>query len=286
MTATRSRAPVRPRKRFGQHFLGPLWAQKVVAAIAPSPGDVFIEIGPGTGAMTLPLAATGAPVLAVEIDRDLARTLAERAPQNVTVLTGDFLKLDVMPFLRGLEPQRPLRSENADVPGRRYRAVGNLPYNLSTPILFRLIDLHRTNPLLTDATIMLQREVAERLTAKPGTKAYGVLTITAQLHASIERVLDLPPGAFQPAPKVHSAVVRLAFYDSPPVRIVDEQLFAKLVRALFSQRRKTLNNALRRFGPDAHLVLAMAGFDRQRRPGTLDVREIARLVELLSLQLR
>lgn len=284
MAASRPRG--RPRKRFGQHFLSGAWAEKVLRVIAPAPGDVFLEIGPGTGALTQPLAATGAPVLAVEIDRDLARALASHVPRNVTVLTGDFLKLEVLPFLRGLEPQKPPRAEEPVQMQRRYRAVGNLPYNLSTPILFRLIELHRNQPLLTDATIMLQREVADRLVAKPGTKAYGVLTITVQLHASIDRLLNLPPGAFQPAPKVHSTLVRLTFYDSPPVRIVDEPLFTKLVRALFSQRRKTLNNALRRFGRDAHLAVAMAGFDGQRRPETLSIAEIARLVELLSLQAR
>lgn len=271
----------RPRKRFGQHFLAPAWARKVLAAIAPAPGDRFIEIGPGAGALTMPLAQTGAPVLAVEIDRDLSSALAVRVPRNVTVMTADFLKTDVTPFLSGLEPQQPPGA--APDPVTRYRAVGNLPYNLSTPILFRLIDLHERQPLLTDATIMLQREVAERLAARPGTKEYGVLTISAQLHAAIDRLLELPPGAFHPAPKVHSTLIRLRFLDRPPARIVDAPLFRRLVRALFSQRRKTLQNALKRFGSNAHLVLAMARIDGQRRPGTLSLAEIARIVELLAI---
>ena len=273
----------RPRKRFGQHFLAPAWAQKVLAAIAPSPGDRFIEIGPGPGALTLPLAATGAPVLAVEIDRDLSAALAARVPRNVTVMTADFLKVDVTPFLSGLEPQRPPSANAAADPVTRYRAIGNLPYNLSTPILFRLIELHQRQPLLTDATIMLQREVAERLAARPGTKAYGVLTITTQLHAAIDRLLELPPGAFHPAPKVHSTLIRLRFLDRPSVRIVDDVLLRRLLRALFSQRRKTLQNALKRFGSNAHLVLAMARIDGQRRPETLSLTEISRIVELLAL---
>ena len=273
----------RPRKRFGQHFLAPAWAQKVVTAIDPSPGDRFIEIGPGPGALTLPLANTGVPVLAIEIDRDLSAELAARVPRNVTVMTADFLKVDVAPFLSGLEPQRPLGANTEPEPPVRYRAIGNLPYNLSTPIVFRLIDLHQRQPLLTDATIMLQREVAERLAARPGTKEYGVLTITAQLHAAIDRLLELPPGAFHPAPKVHSTLLRLRFLDRPAVRVVDDALFRRLVRALFSQRRKTLQNALKRFGSNAHLVLAMARIDGQRRPETLSIAEIARIVELLAI---
>jgi len=273
----------RPRKRFGQHFLAPAWAQKVLKAIDPKPGDRFIEIGPGPGALTLPLAATGAPVLAVEIDRDLSAELAARVPRNVTVMTADFLKVDVTPFLSGLEPQRPPADNAAPDPPLRYRAVGNLPYNLSTPIVFRLIDLHQRQPLLTDATIMVQREVAARLAAGPGTKEYGVLTITAQLHASIERLLELPPGAFHPPPKVHSTLLRLRFLDRPSVRLVDDALFRRLVRALFSQRRKTLQNSLKRFGSNAHLVLAMARIDGQRRPETLSLAEIARIVELLAI---
>src|SRR5689334_1102681 len=123
----------RPRKRFGQHFLAAEWAQKVVRAIDPQPGDIFLEIGPGTGALTLPLAAAGLPLLAVEIDRDLASSLAGRVPPNVTLMTADFMETDVVPFLTGLEPQRPA-TERPTHEGRRFRAVGNLPYNLSSPI--------------------------------------------------------------------------------------------------------------------------------------------------------
>src|SRR5262249_22211404 len=154
------------------------------------------------GALTLPLAETGAPILAVEIDRDLAADLASRVPPNVTLMTADFLSTDVLPFLTGLESQRPAGA--AARPNRRVPVVGNLPYNLSSPILFRLIDLYRRDGVIADATLMLQREVADRLLAGPGTKAYGTLTVSAQLHTRIARLLDLPPGAFRPAPKVHS----------------------------------------------------------------------------------
>ena len=269
------------RKRFGQHFLAPEWAQKVARAIDPRPGDVFLEIGPGAGALTLPLAASGAPILAVEIDRDLAAHLAARVPPNVTLMVGDFLTTDVLPFLAGLEPQRPMGS--TDVPrGRRIRAVGNLPYNLSSAILFRLIDLYRRHGVPSDATLMLQREVADRLIAKPGVKAYGSLSVSAQLHTGITRLLDLPPGAFRPAPRVRSTVVRLEFRP-PSARVLDEPFFDRMVRALFSARRKTLANALKQFDPRGPQVLAASGLDGRRRPETLPVAEFAKIAELFRV---
>jgi 16S rRNA (adenine1518-N6/adenine1519-N6)-dimethyltransferase len=282
----------RPRKRFGQHFLTPQWAEKVVRAIDPQPGDVLLEIGPGRGAITLPLAATGAPILAVEIDRDLAADLAGRVPGNVSLMTGDFLATDVVPFLTGLVPQRPgpkdagRHSDQQQTPGvlsrTRYRVVGNLPYNLSSPIMFRLIDLQRRHALFADATLMVQREVADRLVARAGTKAYGTLSVSVQLHTRVSKLLDLPPGAFRPAPKVRSSVVRLEF--GPPLaRIVDEALFDRLVRSMFAARRKMLSNALKHFDPRGSNVLAMSGIDGRRRPETLQVAEFARLAELFAV---
>jgi 16S rRNA (adenine1518-N6/adenine1519-N6)-dimethyltransferase len=275
-------SPLRPRarKRFGQHFLVPEWTRKVIAAIAPEPGDVFLEIGPGTGAVTLPLAATGAPILAVEIDRDLAADLATRVPANVTLMTADFLRTDVVPFLTGLAPQRP---PGAGQPERRprVRAVGNLPYHLSSPILFRLIELYRRHGLIADATLMVQREVGDRLVASPGTKSYGVLSISAQVHSRISRVLDLPPGAFRPAPKVYSSLVRLEFIP-PAARIRNEAVFDRMVRALFSARRKTLANALKQFDSRGPAVLLREGFDGRRRPETLQIPELARLSNALA----
>lgn len=269
----------RPRKRFGQHFLAPSWAAKVVAAIDVQPGDVMLEIGPGQGAITLPLAETGAPILAVEIDRDLARDLATQVPPNVSLVTADFLETDVVPYLTALQPNRP--PDAAEAPPRRFRAVGNLPYNLSSPILFRLIDLRQQHALFADATLMVQREVADRLVAKPGTRDYGVLSIFAQLHADIRRVLDLPPTAFTPPPKVRSSVIRLDFRRSP-VRIVDDALFARIVKGAFTQRRKTLVNALKPLEPTAPAVVALAGIDSKRRPETLSIEDFARLTELFA----
>lgn len=271
----------RPRKRFGQHFLEAAWARKVVAAIAPAPGDVFLEIGPGTGALTLPLAGSGAPILAVELDRDLAAALTPRVPPNVTIVTGDVLATDVLPILTGLVAQRPPDASAA--PPARFRVVGNLPYNLSTPILFHLLDVQQRTGLFSDATIMLQREVADRLVAAPGRKDYGVLTVLIGLHADVTRLVDLPPGAFRPAPKVHSAVVRLRFRPAD-VRIADPARFERLVKRLFMQRRKTLANALKPVAADAASLLASAGIDGRRRPETLTLAELARLADAERLR--
>ncbi len=242
---------------------------------------MFLEIGPGTGALTLPLAAAGAPVLAVEVDRRLFADLLPRVPPNVTMLAADILTADVVPYLTGLEPQRGAQT-GGDAPlARRFRVVGNLPYYIASPILFRLIALQQQDACFTDATVMVQREVADRLLARVGSKAYGVLTILLSLHATITRLLDVPPGAFVPKPQVHSTVLRLTF-TPPTVFIGDLRLFERLVKALFSQRRKTLANALKRFDPTGPAVLAVAGLDGRRRPETLRLDELARLADLLA----
>lgn len=286
---------MRARKRFGQHFLEPVWARKLVDAIQPAASDTFLEIGPGTGALTKPLAASGAQVVAVEIDRDLAGRLAAEAPANVTVVTGDVLRLDVLPILLGLmphEPARPTAAPSSDAPGprtpsppARVRVVGNLPYNVSSPILFRLLELQHERALFADATLMLQKEVAVRVAATPGSRDYGVLSIFVQLDADVSRVLALPPGAFRPVPRVHSAVVRLAFRP-PTVSIPDTVLFQGMVRRLFMGRRKTALNALRPFaaglGASAEAALAVAGVRTSRRPETLQLTELARLAEFFA----
>ena len=270
----------RVRRRFGQHFLAAGWAERVLAAIAPAPGDVFLEIGPGRGALTLPLARTGVPVLAVEIDRDLAAGLAAQVPPNVTLLTGDILRLDVVPILGGLQPSRPPGAAGP-APSRRLRVAGNLPYNLTSPILSWLVDRAVSDAVFADATVMLQREVADRLVARPGTKAYGVLGILVRRHATIVRLLDLPPAAFTPPPRVHSSVVRFTFHPPAP-SVPDEDRFAALVKALFSQRRKMLANALAQVCPAPRALLEAAALDGRRRPETLDLDELARLAFRLA----
>jgi 16S rRNA (adenine1518-N6/adenine1519-N6)-dimethyltransferase len=288
---------MRPRKRFGQHFLAPAWVEKLIAAIAPTDGDRFLEIGPGPGALTLRLAPRVAHLTAVEIDRELAAGLAPQLPPNVDLVVADFLALDL----------------SALVEAGPIRVAGNLPYNISSPILFRLIEMSRRfaarelpdtvaarphdpptprprepatarprEPAILDATLMLQREVADRLVASPGTGDYGVLSISVQLYADVRRLMTLPPGAFRPPPKVHSAVVRLTFRPpSTPPR--DEAVFHAMVRSMFTQRRKTLANALASFGDSrsvaAGAVLEAAGIDPVRRPETLDLAELTRLAD-------
>jgi 16S rRNA (adenine1518-N6/adenine1519-N6)-dimethyltransferase len=256
----------RARKRFGQHFLEPAWVAKLLASLSPAPDDVFLEIGPGRGALTIPLAARVRRVIAVEIDRDLAGFLQQQLPPTVTVVQADFLAVDV---------NRLLASEN-----RPLRVVGNLPYNVSSPILFKLLHAAGHGRVLTDATLMLQKEVADRLSAAPGTADYGSLAIQVALLADVERVLTLPPGAFRPPPKVTSAVVRLRFRP-PQVDVGSMDMFERVVRGIFLQRRKTLANALKpvadSFGRSAPELIAAAGLDGTKRPGELTLDEVARL---------
>ena len=256
----------RARKRFGQHFLEPAWVARLVTAVAPSAGETIVEIGPGRGALTAPLAAQAGRVIAVELDRDLAAMLPLRVPSNVRVVQADFLDVDL---------RRLLRHEPKPV-----RVVGNLPYNIASPILFRILHSSEDGGVIGEATLMLQREVAERLLAKPGGADYGALSIQVQLLADVERLLNLPPGAFRPPPKVHSSVVRLRFRP-PDVDVGTRQAFEKVVRGLFLQRRKTLANALKpvaaSFGRSSVEILEHARLDGERRPETLSVRDVASL---------
>jgi 16S rRNA (adenine1518-N6/adenine1519-N6)-dimethyltransferase len=234
--------------------------------MAPRASDRFLEIGPGRGVLTLRLAPAVAHVTAVEVDRDMSAALTPQVPANVTVVEQDFLEFDLGSAAAG-----------------GLRIAGNLPYNLSSPILFKILRARREGAAVIDATLMLQREVAERIEAPPGTKDYGTLSVFVQLRATVTRLLSLPPGAFRPMPKVHSAVIRLEFR-APPVDIRDEATFERLVRTVFTQRRKTLVNALKPFadarGVDARGAAAAAGIDGTRRPETLQLAEFARLADV------
>ena len=261
---------MRTRKRFGQHFLEPVWADKVVAAIAPTPEDAFLEIGPGPGVLTLRLAPRVARLVAIEVDRDLIAELTPKLPPNASVIEGDVLDIDLDAAL----PQ-------TDTP---IRVAGNLPYNISSPILFRILELE-SRRRVRDATLMLQREVADRIVAKPGTAEFGVLSVLVQWRADVARVLAIPPGAFRPPPDVRSALLQLTFRPSP-FELLDPALFQRMVRSMFTQRRTTLANAL---GPFAEQIggrpgpaLAAAGIDPRRRPETLEVIEIARLADIFA----
>jgi 16S rRNA (adenine1518-N6/adenine1519-N6)-dimethyltransferase len=272
--------PLRARKRFGQHFLEPAWVEKVVRAIDPQPDDTFIEIGPGRGALTRPLAARAKCVLAYEIDRDLAAALRAQGIPNITVVEGDVLETLTV---QSPSPQSPSPRPSPEP----LRVAGNLPYNAASPIMFRLADLFAAGAPILDATLMLQREVADRLVAAPGTREYGVLSVLLQHVATIDILLKLPAGAFRPPPKVLSALVRLRFHPPLPM-VTSPQAFTGIVRAVFTRRRKTLANALlavdktgrRSFGP----ALEQAGLDGRRRPETLTLDEFARLADAYTAQ--
>jgi 16S rRNA (adenine1518-N6/adenine1519-N6)-dimethyltransferase len=269
-----SRQALRPgsgpaRKRFGQHFLEPAWVAKLVDALDARPDETFLEIGPGRGALTVPLAARVKRLLAVEIDRDLAAALPSIAP-DVDLVRADFLDINLTDLLR-------------DAP-KPVRVVGNLPYNVASPILFKLLDEADDGRMLRDATLMLQKEVADRLVARPGSDGYGALAIQVALLADANRILSLPPGAFRPAPKVKSAVVRLRFRE-PAVDVGDRSMFEKLVRGLFLQRRKTVANALKpvadAIGRSATELIEQARVDPKARPEALTLADFARLARAM-----
>lgn len=264
----------RARKRFGQHFLEPAWQVKVVDACRVTADDQVVEIGPGRGALTDRLAPKVGRLLAFEVDRDLAGLLDARHLPRLTVHTGDVLSDDVDGVLDGWLDHGPAE--------RRFRVVGNLPYNISSPILFMLGRWWRRHPGLTDAVVMLQSDVADRLLASPGTHEYGVLTILTSLSAEVTRLLDLPPGAFRPQPKVLSSLVRLRFR-APDPAVPHPALVDRLVRTAFTQRRKTLSNGLKALaqgeGRDLAAIFATAGLDATRRPETLHLVEFSALAD-------
>jgi len=253
----------RARKRFGQHFLHDRGIiQRILAALAPQPGDIIVEIGPGLGALTRPLLEHCAPLHVVELDRDLAARLrAEFPPERLVVHEADALKFD-------------FRALAGD---RRLRIVGNLPYNVSTPLLFHLLD---QADCISDMLFMLQKEVVERMAATPGSKDYGRLSVMLQWRLQVEKLFDVRPGAFTPPPKVDSAVVRLTPHAAPLVAVDDADALARVVRAAFSQRRKTLRNTLRGLlTPEA---LQALDIDPTRRAETLSLAEFARLANSLA----
>jgi len=254
-----------PRKRFGQNFLVDThYVGRIVAAVDPRPGDNVVEIGPGLAALTARLVAGAGRIAAVEIDRDLAAGLRERFPPDVLALhVADALAFDFGTL------------------GPDLRVVGNLPYNISSPLLFHLAD-HAD--AVRDIHVMLQREVVARMTAEPGTKDYGRLSVMLQTRFSVVRLFTVPAGAFRPAPKVESAVARLVPLGPARPRIDDAALFARVVAAAFGQRRKTLRNALSGLA-DAP-ALAAAGVDPSARGETLSVPTFVRLANTLAARPR
>jgi len=260
---------VPPHKKFGQHFLvDPTVINNMIRAAQISPESIVLEIGPGLGALSGTLANIAAQLYLVEVDAILADRLRKQLADNasVQVISADFLTLDL----------------TATFPAPSIQVVASLPYNVATPILFRLLENRRQFP---EATVMLQKEVAERLSAVPGTKAYGIPSVLTQLYATVTTVCTVGPRSFFPAPKVESQIVRLMFQDAPRVAVKDERVFQRVVKAAFAQRRKTLRNALRAEGyGDLEAVSVRAGIDLQRRGETLGVEEFATLADVLATQ--
>lgn len=264
-------AGLRPRKRWGQHFLcDPDVARRIVETALPEPGATVLEIGPGLGALTDELAARAAWLYLIEVDRGLAARLATRyadAP-HVRVLVGDVLELPIQELVAA-----PLVT-----------VVANLPYNIASPVLFRLLELRTRFPR---AVLMLQREMAERLTARPRTDAYGSASVVVQAFAEVRIAFRVSRRSFLPRPAVDSAVVAIDWRETPRPDVGDEVLFRTIVRAAFGQRRKMLRNALAslaaRHGTTAEVLLTRAGVDPAARAETLDLAAFARLAHAFAV---
>lgn len=251
-----------PRKRFGQNFLSdPDIIRALVDAIRPQPDDVMVEIGPGLGALTQPLLKTLHHLHAVELDRDIVAWMQGHYPAGkITIHNIDALKFDFATL------------------GRKIRVVGNLPYNISTPILFHLLD---QVDHIVDMHFMLQKEVVERMVAEPSTPEYGRLSVMLQYRLNMSYLFTVPPEAFDPAPKVESAFVRAVPFAAPPHPARDEKLFGKIVTAAFAQRRKTLRNTLKDLLDDAGF--AALDIDPQLRAENLPVERFVAIANHLAV---
>jgi len=253
-----------PRKRLGQHFLRDRYViQRIAEELMPRAGDTVVEIGPGEGALTRALLQRVTPLHAVELDRDLAATLrAEFAPERLIVHQADALNFDFRRLV---------------APGAKLQLVGNLPYNISTPLLFHLLE---QLDAIHDMLFMLQKEVVDRMAAAPDTADYGRLSVMIQWRLRVEPLFDVPPQAFYPPPKVESTVVHLTPHAKPRIAVDDPNVFARVVQTAFAHRRKTLRNNLK--GLVRAGVLESIGIDPNRRAETLSLEEFARVAAALS----
>jgi 16S rRNA (adenine1518-N6/adenine1519-N6)-dimethyltransferase len=249
-------------RRLGQHFLRPAAVLRALATIAPARDQTFLEIGAGTGALTLPLAERAGRVVAVELDARLFDALRGRVPPNVALVQADALEVD----LASLVP-----------PGSRL--VGNLPYYVSSPLLRRFLDLRAH---VRDLHVMLQDEVARRVAAAAGSKEYGILSVLYALWAEVDLPLRFPPGSFYPPPQVHSALLRARFRRQPAVEVADPDALETLLRRAFSRRRRTLENNLRDSYANLKENLRLLNIAGTRRAETLSVAEFARLAGALD----
>jgi 16S rRNA (adenine1518-N6/adenine1519-N6)-dimethyltransferase len=248
-------------RRLGQHFLKAASVERLLRVLEPRAHETFLEIGPGAGALTLPLAARAARVVAVELDERLAAELRRRAPSNVALVCADALDVD----LRALAP-------------RGARIVGNLPYQVSSPLLRRLLEL-RTQAV--DGHVMLQDEVARRIAATPGSKEYGILSVLYALFCDVDIPLRFSRGSFSPPPRVDSALLRFRFRKEPRAAVEDPAALEGLLRTAFAHRRKTLENNLQDSYPNLKENLRLLQIEGRRRPETLSVVEFVALTERL-----
>lgn len=249
-------------KKLGQNFLiRRSVVDEIVAAAELTAGEPVLEIGPGIGTLTQGLAQSGAAVTAIELDRRLLEVLDTTLAQydNVRIIHGDVLKVNI-PEIMNHKP---------------FKVVANLPYYITTPIIMSLLEMKLPIERLV---VMVQREVAERMVAQPGTKAYGALSVAVQYYTEPSIVMDVPPRAFMPAPEVTSAVICCRLREKPPVEVADEKLFFRVVKAAFAQRRKTFSNTMKTTGLDKETiasVLAKANIDGARRGETFSLQELA-----------
>lgn len=254
-----------PRKRFGQHFLqDQVVISRIVELLAAKKNEHLIEIGPGQGALTLPLLKQGIKLDAVELDRDIIPVLETRSKHvgHLTIHAADVLNFNF----------NDLKTDD-----RLLRIFGNLPYNISTPLIFHLLTFAE---IISDMLFMLQKEVAERLAAKPDTKSYGRLSVMVQYHCRVEFLLDVPANAFYPPPQVRSGIVKLTPYRSYPTLAHNYPLFESIVRHAFNQRRKTLRNSLKDIVDDA--TWAQIGLHSDLRPENLSVADFVEISNALN----
>ena len=264
---------IKPRKKLGQSFLlDQNIIKKIAAAARITKDDIVVEIGAGIGVLTESLAQESRKIIAVELDKNLVEVLKEKLAglDNVEIHSGDILKFDFISI--------------SVLYGCKVKIVGNVPYNISSPLIFHLLSCRS---VIDDFTLMLQKEVVQRLAAEPDNKSYGVPSVLLQMFASVEKIFDVPASCFYPRPKVESAVIRGTFLDKPLMELADEAFFTQLVRASFAQRRKMLINNLKNsrllVGIEEEKikeVLASAGIDGKRRGETLSVMEFGQLSNL------
>lgn len=254
-----------PRKRFGQHFLhDPNIIERIVAVIAPSPDDHMVEIGPGLGALTTQVLPLVKKLEVVELDRDVIPKLKEicNGLGELIIYQADALKFNFKELVKK---------------NQSLRVVGNLPYNISTPLLFHLLEYA---DVIQDMYFMLQKEVVERIVAQPGEEAYGRLSVMVQYQCEVENLFIVKPGAFSPPPKVDSAIIKIIPYKILPFPTANQKLFADVVRLAFGQRRKTLRNSLRTL-LDA-TQLEKIGIDPMQRPEELSVADYVKITNAMT----